>query len=52
VVSAEDDVDAVARVEFHPDVHLFSNWRAKLLVTRAKKMRVPFMIDTGNCQTD
>jgi hypothetical protein len=52
VVSSDDDVDAVARVEFHPDVHLFSNWRAKLLVTRTKKTRVPFMIDTGTCQTD
>ncbi len=47
-----EEVDGVARVVFHPDVHLFSNWRAKLLLTRAKKTSVPFMIDTDDSQTD
>jgi hypothetical protein len=43
VVSEGRDDDAVV-VEFHPDVHLFSN-EAKVLVTKAKRTRVPFMID-------
>ncbi len=38
-------VDTELSVEFHPDVHLFSNWIAKLVDTRAKRTKELFMID-------